>query len=143
MGGGLGPLILNYGGTVDDGVFYLLNGNVRVGVGVSLYAVDLATGVASLVGHTGIADNGIGLTVDGDGELVAIINHSLYEIDRATGAATLVGNTSYTVLSSLEFVASKKAKRPSKSNKAFKGKKGAGSKKVTGSKKVKRAKRKR
>ena len=49
VGFGLGPLILNYGGTVDDGVFYLLNGNVNVGV--SLYTVDLATGVASLVPH--------------------------------------------------------------------------------------------
>ena len=102
VGSGVGTLVLNYGGTVADGVFYLLNGNVNVGV--SLYTVDLSTGLASLVGATGLADNGIGLALDGDGELVATINHSLYEADRSTGAATLVGNTGYTSVSSLEFV---------------------------------------
>ena len=71
---------------------------------MSLYTVDLSTGAASLVGPTGVSDNGIGLALDGDGGLVAVINDSLYEIDRSSGAATLVGNTGDTALSSLEFV---------------------------------------
>ena len=99
---GLGINILNYGGTVADGVFYLLNGNRFVGV--DLYTVDLSTGIASFVGATGLFDNGIGLALDGDGGLVAVINDSLYEINRATGAATAVGNTGFTAMSSLEFV---------------------------------------
>ena len=102
VGGGLGIDVLNYGGTVADGVFYLLNGN-RV-FGVSPYTVDLSTGAASFVGATGVRDNGIGLALDGDGGLVAVINDNLYEIDRLSGAATLVGNTGATALSSLEFV---------------------------------------
>ena len=118
VGGGLGIDVLNYGGTVADGVFYLLNGNRVFGVspytvdllngnrvfGVSPYTVDLSTGAASFVGATGVRDNGIGLALDGDGGLVAVINDNLYEIDRLSGAATLVGNTGATALSSLEFV---------------------------------------
>ncbi len=102
VGSGLGVVVLNYGGTVADGICYLLNGSSVVGV--SLYTVDLSTGAASLVGPTGVSDNGIGLALDGDGGLVAVINDSLYEIDRSCGAATLVGNTGDTALSSLEFV---------------------------------------
>ena len=67
--------------------------------------------IASFVGATGIFDNGIGLALDGDGGLVAVINDSLYEINRATGAATAVGNTGFTAMSSLEFVDSLHALR--------------------------------
>ncbi len=102
VGSGLGIATRNYGGTVADGVFYLLNGSSVFGV--DLYTVDLSTGIASFVGATGISNNGIGLALDGDEELVAVINDSLYEIDRSSGVATLVGNTGDTALSSLEFV---------------------------------------
>ena len=102
VGSGLGIDVRNYGGTVADGVFYLLNGNGTIGV--SLYTIDLSTGFASLVGPTGVFDNGIGLALDGNGALVAVINHTLYEIDRTSGWATPVGNTGFTPLSSLEFV---------------------------------------
>jgi hypothetical protein len=102
VGSGLGFQVRNYGGTVADGVFYWLNGNSTLGL--TLYTVELATGVASEVGDTGVFDNGVGLALDGNGALVAVINHTLYEIDRTSGWAIPVGNTGFTPLSSLEFV---------------------------------------
>ncbi len=103
--GSLGRPVRNMGGTLEDGVFYLL---ARLppddGGEVTLFTVDLTTGAATVVGGTGLFDNGVGLTTGGDGRLLAVVNHTLYEIDRATGASTLVGSTGFTVLSSLGFV---------------------------------------
>lgn len=101
VGSGIGVPLFNYGGTVVNDVFHLLTGNVNNVV--SLYTVDLTTGAATFVGPTGISDNGIGLGVDGDGGLVAVINHTLYQVDPANGNAVGIGNTGFTSVSSLEF----------------------------------------
>lgn len=102
VGSGLGFPVKGNGGTIDDGVFYLLSGTRNFEV--ELYTVDLTTGLAYPVGGTGVQDSGIGLTVGPSGELLGVINDKLYGIDPFSGAATVIGDIGVPLVSSLEFI---------------------------------------
>lgn len=95
----------SFGGTIDDGVFYLLaRETVADGDEITLYTVDLVTAVTTEIGGTGIFDNAVGLTVAGDGRMLAVVQDRVYALDRATGAGTLIGPAGFSAISALAFV---------------------------------------
>jgi hypothetical protein len=73
--------------TESDEYFYIAESD-----DYNVYTVDAATGVATLVGSTGLSENLSGMACDKvDGTMYACTSSSLYTIDLTTGAATLVG----------------------------------------------------
>jgi PEP-CTERM motif len=78
----------------------------------ALYTIDPTTGVATLVGSTGVSGSfGLGgLAFRSDGALFATFtsfgtpDSDLYRIDPTTGAATLIGPTGFDQLDGLAFL---------------------------------------
>lgn len=89
----------------DNGIMYGTGGG---GITTTnFYTLDLATGVASVVGSTGIRAGGLQFGLDGRlyaGTGGTIEPGNLYEIDPDSGAATLVGPTGFGKISGLTLV---------------------------------------
>jgi len=57
-----------------------------------LYTIDLVTGVATLVGSSGVGANIIEIAIDNSGQMYGWgLNDNAYTIDKTTGVATLIG----------------------------------------------------
>lgn len=104
VGAGLGTTVSNFGGAILDGKFYFLTGLSQTEIMV--WNIDLESGAASSVGPTNIVveGGGVGITVDGEGRLLAAMSNVLYEVDKDTGAATPIGSIDFNVISGLGFV---------------------------------------
>lgn len=91
----IGPTTVDGRGMAYDDA----NGILYATGGGSLWTVDTATGVATLVGAMGVADGAMGLAYDeltdtlyaNEGGVFGLGSAALYTLNVATGAATLVG----------------------------------------------------
>jgi Concanavalin A-like lectin/glucanases superfamily len=97
----------------NNNVLYGINeSDVNSGV-VSLWTIDPATAVITLVGPLGVGanENFAGLAFDSSGTLFAAINSGndtpslLYKVNKSTGSATLIGSIGFNDISGLAFLA--------------------------------------
>jgi streptogramin lyase len=74
-----------------------------------IYKVDPSTGVATLVGETGLSERIIAMDFDHQGRLFAVVERSfesevkLVSIDKSSGSATVIGDTGFRFVGALAF----------------------------------------
>ncbi len=107
--GDLGLPVYSRGGAIVDGAFQLLTNTSKTDKEFHLYAVDLQSGEAAHTGATGIVGKAAGVGVDGDGQLMAVLDgvpgggrtldggvparSHLYQLDPSDAGWSLIGDT--------------------------------------------------
>lgn len=107
---GVGPI----SGLAYDVVGQVMYGIAGGGGPANLYTIDLSTGLATVVGNTGL--NAGSLQFGPDGNLYAgttgMGGGNIYRINPATGASTLVGSTGFDSVTGLTLAARLAAPAP-------------------------------
>ncbi|MCO4747870.1 MAG: hypothetical protein KC912_23945 [Proteobacteria bacterium] len=115
--GAMGMPVRSRGGSIKDGSFYLITNPDKTDREQKLYRINLSNASTTEVGGTGVYGEAVGLTTDGDNQLLAVISGDttpglsswnpesrLYEVSANTGHATLVGATGFNYMSSLTYL---------------------------------------